>query len=35
MREVKKIFADRKVPEILNRTHIAWIPKIQCPENVG
>ena len=35
VREVKKIFADRKVPEILNRTHITWIPKIQGPETSG
>ena len=26
--EVQNIFADRRVPEILNYTHIALIPKI-------
>ncbi|KAL0011835.1 hypothetical protein SO802_006943 [Lithocarpus litseifolius] len=34
VRKVKKIFADSKVLEILNRTHIAWIPKIQGPETL-
>lgn len=33
--EVKKIFAVRKVPEYLNRTHIALIPKIQGPKTLG
>ena len=33
--EVQKIFADRRVPEDLNYTHIALIPKIQGPETLG
>ena len=33
--EVQKIFADRRVPEALNSTHIALIPKIQGPETLG
>ena len=32
---VKKVFAERKVPEFLNRTHIVLIPKIQGPETLG
>ena len=32
---VKKVFVERKVPEFLNRTHIALIPKIQGPETLG
>ena len=35
VREVKKIFTVRKVPEILNRTYIARIPKIQGPKMLG
>ena len=35
VREVQKIFTDRRVPEYLNRTHIALIPKIQRPETLG
>ena len=35
MREVKKIFTVRKVPEILNRTYIVRIPKIQGPKMLG
>ena len=33
--EVQKIFADRRVPESLNCSHIALIPKIQGPETLG
>ncbi|KAK9994753.1 hypothetical protein SO802_024456 [Lithocarpus litseifolius] len=33
--EVQKIFDDRKVPEALNSTHIALIPKIRGPETLG
>ena len=33
--EVQKIFADRRLPEDLNYTHIALIPKIQGPETLG
>ena len=33
--EVKKVFVDRRVPDYLNRTHIALIPKIQGPETLG
>ena len=33
--EVQKIFAVRRVPEVLNCTHIALIPKIQGPETLG
>ena len=33
--EVKRIFADRRVPEYLNRTHIVLIPKIQGPKTLG
>ena len=33
--EVKKIFANKRVPEYLNRTHISLIPKIQEPEMLG
>ena len=32
--EVQKIFADKRVPEDLNYTHIALIPKIQGPETL-
>ena len=35
VREVKKIFTVRKVPEILNRTYIVRIPKIQGPKMLG
>ena len=35
IREVQKIFTDRRVPKYLNRTHIALIPKIQRPETLG
>ena len=35
IREVQKIFANRKVPEFLNCTHIALIPKNQGPETLG
>ena len=27
--EVKKVFAEKKVPDYLNRTHMALIPKMQ------
>ena len=33
--EVQKIFAVRRVPEVLNYTHIALIPKIQDPETLS
>ena len=33
--EVKKVFAEKKVPDYLNRTHIALIPKMQGPETKG
>ena len=33
--EVKKIFGERKIPEYLNRTHIALIPKIQGLKTLG
>jgi len=32
---VKKVFVERKVPDFLNRSHIALIPKIQGPETLG
>ena len=32
---VKKVFVERKVPEFLNRTHIALIPKIQGLKALG
>ena len=35
LEEVGKIFAERKMPEYLNRTHIALIPKVQGPETLG
>lgn len=35
IREVKKIFATRKVLEFLNKTHITLIPKIQGPKTLG
>ena len=34
MEEVKRVFAERKVPSYLNKTHIAFIPKIQGPETL-
>ena len=33
--EVKKVFAERRVPEYLNTTLIALIPNIQGPETLG
>ena len=33
--EVKKVFADRRVPDYLNTAHIALIPKIQGPETLN
>ena len=33
--EAEKIFAVRRVLEVLNFTHIALIPKIQGPETLG
>ena len=33
--EVKRIFEERRVPEYLNKTHVALIPKIQGPETLG
>ena len=35
VRKVKRIFMEKKVPEYLNQTHIALIPKIQSPETIG
>ena len=35
VREVQKIFTDRRVPEYLNRTDIALILKIQGPKTLG
>ena len=32
---VKKVFLERKVPGYLNKTHIAFIPKIQGPETIA
>ena len=33
--EVEKVFADRRVSDYLNTTHIALIPKIQGPETLN
>lgn len=33
--EVKKVFVTRKIPEVINRTHMALIPKIQGPKTLG
>ena len=33
--EVKEVFFSRKVPDFLNKTLIALIPKIQEPETLG
>ena len=33
--KVKKVFVARKIPEVINRTHIALISKIQGPETLG
>ena len=33
--EVKRIFVERVMPDFLNQTHIALIPKIQGPETLG
>lgn len=35
IKEVKKIFKERKVPKILNRTNVTLIPKIHGPEVIG
>ena len=35
LEQVGKIFVERKMPEYLNRTHIALIPKVQGPETLG
>ena len=35
MEEIKRIFTEKKVPEYLNTTHLALIPKIQGPETLG
>lgn len=35
MKEVKQMFMDSKVPEVLNKTNIALIPKIAGPETLG
>ena len=33
--EVKRVFAERRVPDYLNRTHITLIPKIQSLKTLG
>lgn len=33
--EVKKVFVSKKILEVINRTYIALIPKIQGPETLG
>ena len=33
--EVKRIFVEWEMPDFLNQTHIALIPKIQGPETLG
>ena len=35
IKEVMKIFVDRKVPDFLNKTLIVLIPKTQGPESIG
>ena len=35
MEEIKLVFAEKRVPEYLNKTHIALIPKIQGSEMLG
>ena len=35
IKEIKKVFGERKVPAYLNLTHIAVIPKIKGPETIG
>ena len=32
---VKKVFLEKKIPDYLNKTHIALIPKIQGPEMIA
>ena len=32
VKEIQKIFKEKIVPEVLNRTHIALFPKVQGPE---
>ena len=32
VKEIQKIFKEKIVPEVLNRTHIALIPKVQGPK---
>lgn len=34
-KEVRQIFATKKMPENLNKTHLVLIPKIQGPETLG
>lgn len=34
-KEVRQIFASKKMPEYLNKTHLVLIPKIQGPETLG
>nr|XP_023896924.1 uncharacterized protein LOC112008814 [Quercus suber] len=34
-KEVRQIFATKKMPEYLNKTHLILIPKIQGPETLG
>ena len=35
IKEVMKVFLDRKVPDYLNKTLIVLIPKVQGPESIG
>ena len=35
IKEIKKVFNDRKVPAYLNQTHITFIPKIKGPKTIG
>lgn len=33
--EVKRVFAEKKIPDYLNKTYIDFIPKMQGPETIG
>lgn len=33
--EVKRVFVEKKIPDYLNKTYIALIPKMQGPETIG
>ena len=35
MEEIKMVFAEKRVPEYLNKTHISLIPKVQGPKMLG